>query len=213
MEVFYIKKLINNPSLMIKLVIISIICSIVTLFWDFGITSLDYLLDIIWNVIISIVLQDGSLITLIYFCIIIGKKEIKLKRINTILLIGYLIEIVAMLPNIIAEIKYYYIAPYFSYYTVLYLIYPILNLLSLILLSIFLGITFYSKKKSIIKPNLMSIIIIIVYLTTVACNIIIYCKYIIPMSILIYNIIRWFYIVPTTLYFRLYALNIKNRKD
>ena len=71
-----------------------------------------------------------------------------------------------------------------------------------------LGITFYSKNKSIIKPNIMCIVSILVYVICLVGSIINTSTYgITKLDVVIKYIVETIYYIPVILYFRLYGLN------
>ena len=78
----------------------------------------------------------------------------------------------------------------------------------IIILVIYFGIIFYSKKKIIIKPNAMSIICLVVYIICLIGFIpTIRTLGISKFEVAIKCIVETMYYIPTILYFRLYALN------
>ena len=97
---------------------------------------------------------------------------------------------------------------------VVYLRYTSLSLLLsnyiplFIVVVIYLGVMFYSRNKNIIKPNLISIICLLVYIICLIGSIINVSTYgITKFEVSIRYIIETLYFVPVILYFRLYALN------
>lgn len=183
------KKIVNNPRL---LVIISIILLVI---------SFVYTLNI--HLVIGSLLDfttSGCLVLLLYFILIISKKHINLTAMNTIVFINF---VVVLLIRCIYIIKLFTSANYIILSLILSNYIPLF-----IVLVIYLGIIFYSKNKSIIKPNLISIICLLVYIVCLIGSIINVSTYgITKFEVAIRYIIQTLYYIPVILYFRLYALN------
>ncbi|MGM9876916.1 MAG: hypothetical protein ACI310_06815 [Bacilli bacterium] len=183
------KKIVNNPKL---LVIISIILLVI---------SFVYTLNI--HLVIGSLLDfttSGCLVMLLYFILIISKKHINLTAMNTIVFINF---VVVLLIRCTYIIKLFTSANYIILSLILSNYIPLF-----IVVAIYLGIIFYSKNKSIIKPNLISIICLLVYIVCLIGSIINVSTYgITKFEVAIRCIIQTLYYIPVILYFRLYALN------
>ncbi len=189
------KKLLNNPKILIIISIILLSISSTMSFISFFniFTVLDFIIS-------------GRLILLLYCVLIISKKHINLTIMNTVVFINLLIECLRI-----------------GYLSVKYTnddINLLINILFVnyvplfVVLIIGLGIIFYSKNKRIIKPNIMCIISIIIYIICYVMNLInIYALLSITeldtirLSATIQAIVGTIYYIPVILYFRLYGLN------
>lgn len=183
------KKIVNNPRL---LVIISIILLVISFIYTLNIhLVIGSLLDFT---------TSGCLVLLFYFILIISKKHINLTAMNTIVFINF---VVVLLIRCIYIIKLFTSANYIILSLILSNYIPLF-----IVLVIYLGIVFYSKNKSIIKPNLISIICLLVYIVCLIGSIINVSTYgITKFEVAIKCVIETLYYIPIILYFRLYALN------
>jgi len=183
------KKIVNNPKL---LVIISIILLVISFIYTLNIhLVIGSLLDFT---------TSGCLVLLLYFILIISKKHINLTAMNTIVFINF---IVVLLIRCTYIIKLFTSANYIILSLILSNYIPLF-----IVVAIYLGIIFYSKNKSIIKPNLISIICLLVYIVCLIGSIINVSTYgITKFEVAIRCIIQTLYYIPVILYFRLYALN------
>lgn len=185
-------KILNNPKLLAISTIILLIISFIFSYLRFGVVNLlDDILDFA---------TFGSLMLLIYFILVIFKKHINLKLINNLLFINYIV---------VAFIKFTYIIDIFSSINGIIPIMVLTTYLPLfIALIIFLGITFYSKRRNIIRPNLLAIMCIFLYVVCLSGSI---------FSLSTYGIVKAYrfllptlatiYFIPMILYFRLYAFN------
>lgn len=183
------KKIVNNPRL---LVIISIILLVISFIYTLNIyLVMGSLLDFT---------TSGCLVLLLYFILIISKKHINLTAMNTIVFINF---VVVLLIRCTYIIKLFTSANYIILSLILSNYIPLF-----IVVVIYLGIIFYSKNKSIIKPNLISIICLLVYIICLIGSIINVSTYgITKFEVAIRYIIQTLYYIPVILYFRLYALN------
>ncbi len=183
------KKIVNNPRL---LVIISIILLVISFIYTLNIhLVIGSLLDFT---------TSGCLVLLLYFILIISKKHINLTAMNTIVFINF---VVVLLIRCIYIIKLFTSANYIILSLILSNYIPLF-----IVVVIYLGIMFYSKNKSIIKPNIISIICLSVYIVCLIGSIINVSTYgITKFEVAIRCIIETLYYIPIILYFRLYALN------
>lgn len=183
------KKIVNNPRL---LVIISIILLVISFIYTLNIhLVIGSLLDFT---------TSGCLVLLLYFILIVSKKHINLTAMNTIVFIDF---VVVLLIRCIYIIKLFTSANYIILSLILSNYIPLF-----IVVAIYLGIIFYSKNKSIIKPNLISIICLLVYIVCLIGSIINVSTYgITKFEVAIRCIIQTLYYIPVILYFRLYALN------
>lgn len=183
------KKIVNNPRL---LVIISIILLVISFIYTLNIhLVIGSLLDFT---------TSGCLVLLLYFILIISKKHINLTAMNTIVFINF---VVVLLIRCTYIIKLFTSANYIILSLILSNYIPLF-----IVVAIYLGIIFYSKNKSIIKPNLISIICLLVYIVCLIGSIINVSTYgITKFEVAIRCIIETLYYIPIILYFRLYALN------
>lgn len=183
------KKIVNNPRL---LVIISIILLVISFIYTLNIhLVIGSLLDFT---------TSGCLVLLLYFILIISKKHINLTAMNIIVFIDF---VVVLLIRCTYIIKLFTSANYIILSLILSNYIPLF-----IVVVIYLGIIFYSKNKSIIKPNLISIICLLVYIVCLIGSIINVSTYgITKFEVAIRYIIQTLYYIPVILYFRLYALN------
>ena len=183
------KKLLNNPKL---LVIISIILLAISFISTFNVyTIIGSLFDFA---------TSGCLILFLYYILIISKKHINLTALNTIVFINFIVVLL---------IRCVYVAKLFASINGIIPILILSNYIPLfIVLIISLGITFYSKNKSIIKPNIMCIVSILVYVICLVGSIINTSTYgITKLDVVIKYIVETIYYIPVILYFRLYGLN------
>lgn len=179
------KKIVNNPKL---LVIISIILLVISFVYTFN-----------THFIIGSLLDfttSGCLVLLLYFILIISKKHINLTAINTIVFINFVVVLLIRC-GYVAYLRYTSLSLLLSNYIPLFIV-----------VVIYLGVMFYSRNKNIIKPNLISIICLLVYIICLIGSIINVSTYgITKFEVSIRYIIETLYFVPVILYFRLYALN------
>lgn len=179
------KKIVNNPRL---LVIISIILLVISFIYTFN-----------THFIIGSLLDfttSGCLVLLLYFILIISKKHINLTAMNTIVFINFVVVLLIRCGYVV-YLRYISLSLLLSNYIPLFIV-----------VVIYLGIIFYSKNKSIIKPNLISIICLLVYIACLIGSIINVSTYgITKFEVAIRYIIETLYYIPIILYFRLYALN------
>lgn len=179
------KKIVNNPRL---LVIISIILLVISFIYTFN-----------THFIIGSLLDfttSGCLVLLLYFILIISKKHINLTAMNTIVFINFVVVLLIRCSYVV-YLRYTSLSLLLSNYIPLFIV-----------VVIYLGIIFYSKNKSIIKPNLISIICLLVYIACLIGSIINVSTYgITKFEVAIRYIIETLYYIPIILYFRLYALN------
>jgi len=189
------KKLLNNPKILIIISIILLSISSTMSFISFF--NIFTVLDFIFS---------GRLILLLYCVLIISKKHIKLTIMNTVVFINFVFLL------LIGCLRVKYANDVINLVKILFCNYVPL----FVVLIIGLGIIFYSKNKRIIKPNIMCIISIIIY---IICYVM-YLIYIIDdllsiteldmaikLSVTIEAIIGTIYYIPVILYFRLYGLN------
>lgn len=179
------KKIVNNPRL---LVIISIILLVISFICTFNTHFIiESLLDFT---------TSGCLVLLLYFMLIISKKHINLTAMNTIVFINFVVVLLIRCGYVV-YLRYTSLSLLLSNYIPLFIV-----------VVIYLGIIFYSKNKSIIKPNLISIICLLVYIACLIGSIINVSTYgITKFEVAIRYIIETLYYIPIILYFRLYALN------
>lgn len=179
------KKIFNNPRL---LVIISIILLVISFIYTF---NTHFIIGSLLDFTIS-----GCLVLLLYFILIISKKHINLTAMNTIVFINFVVVLLIRCGYVV-----------YLHYTSLSLL--LSNYIPLfIVVVIYLGIIFYSKNKSIIKPNLISIICLLVYIVCLIGSIINVSTYgITKFEVAIKCVIETLYYIPVILYFKLYALN------
>ena len=179
------KKIVNKPRL---LVIISIILLVISFIYTFN-----------THFIIGSLLDfttSGCLVLLLYFILIISKKHINLTAMNTIVFINFVVVLLIRCGYVV-YLRYISLSLLLSNYIPLFIV-----------VVIYLGIIFYSKNKSIIKPNLISIICLLVYIACLIGSIINVSTYgITKFEVAIRYIIETLYYIPIILYFRLYALN------
>lgn len=183
------KKLLNNPKLLVIISIILLVVSFISTFNAYIIVG--SLLDFT---------TSGCLVLLLYYVLIISKKHINLTALNTIVFINFIVVLL---------IRCVYVAKLFASINGVIPILILSNYIPLFAtLIISLGITFYSKNKSIIKPNIMCIVSILVYVVCLIGFIINKSTYgIIKFDVVIKCIIETIYYIPVILYFRLYGLN------
>ena len=183
------KKLLNNPKLLVIISIILLAISFISTFNAY--TIIESLIDFA---------TSGCLILLLYYVLIISKKHINLTALNTIVFINFIVVLL---------IRCTYVAKLFASINGIIPILILSNYIPLfVTLIISLGITFYSKNKSIIKPNIMCIVSILVYFICLIGSIINKSTYgIIKFDVVIKCIIETIYYIPVILYFRLYGLN------
>ncbi len=183
------KKLLNNPKLLVIISIILLAISFISTFNVYIIVG--SLLDFA---------TSGCLILLLYYILIVSKRHINLTTMNTIVFINFIVVLL---------IRCAYVAKLFASINGIIPILILSNYIPLfIVLIISLGITFYSKNKSIIKPNIMCIVSILVYFICLIGSIINKSTYgIIKFDVVIKCIIETIFYIPVILYFRLYGLN------
>lgn len=183
------KRMLNNPKLLVIVSIILLVISFISTFNAYIIVG--SLLDFT---------TSGCLVLLLYYVLIISKKHINLTALNTIVFINFIVVLL---------IRCVYVAKLFASINGVIPILILSNYIPLFAtLIISLGITFYSKNKSIIKPNIMCIVSILVYIVCLIGFIINKSTYgIIKFDVVIKCIIETIYYIPVILYFRLYGLN------
>ena len=183
------KKILNNPKL---LVIISIILLVISFVSTFNVY-------IIFGSLLDFA-TSGCLILLLYYILIVSKRNINLTTMNIIVFINFIVVLL---------IRCVYVAKLFASINGIIPILILSNYIPLfVTLIISLGITFYSKNKSVIKPNIMCIVSILVYFICLIGSIINKSTYgIIKFDVVIKCIIETIYYIPVILYFRLYGLN------
>lgn len=183
------KKLLNNPKLLVIISIILLVISFISTFNAYIIVG--SLLDFT---------TSGCLVLLLYYVLIISKKHINLTALNTIVFINFIVVLL---------IRCIYVAKLFASINGVIPILILSNYIPLFAtLIISLGIIFYSKNKSIIKPNIICIVSILVYVVCLIGSIINKSTYgIIKFDVVIKCIIETIYYIPVILYFRLYGLN------
>lgn len=183
------KKLLNNPKLLVIISIILLVVSFISTFNAYIIVG--SLLDFT---------TSGCLILLLYYILIVSKRHINLTTMNTIVFINFLVVLL---------IRCVYVAKLFASINGIIPILILSNYIPLfVTLIISLGITFYSKNKSIIKPNIMCIVSILVYVICLVGSIINTSTYgITKLDVVIKYIVETIYYIPVILYFRLYGLN------
>ena len=183
------KKLLNNPKLLVIISIILLVVSFISTFNAYIIVG--SLLDFT---------TSGCLILLLYYILIISKRHINLTTMNTIVFINFVVVLL---------IRCVYVAKLFASINGIIPILILSNYIPLfVTLIISLGITFYSKNKSIIKPNIMCIVSILVYVICLVGSIINTSTYgITKLDVVIKYIVETIYYIPVILYFRLYGLN------
>lgn len=183
------KKLLNNPKILVILSIILLAISFISTFKTY--TIVENLFDFA---------TSGCLILFLYYILIISKSHIKLNVLNTIVFINF---IVVLLIRCIYVAKLFISGNFISIWLILSNYIPLFAILI-----VFLGITFYSKNKSIIKPNIMCIVSIIVYIICLIGSIISVSTYgITKVDVAIKWTLETIYYIPVILYFRLYGLN------
>lgn len=183
------KKLLNNPKLLVIISIILLVISFISTFNAYIIVG--SLLDFT---------TCGCLILLLYYILIVSKRHINLTTMNTIVFINFVVVLL---------MRCVYVTKLFASINGIIPILILSNYIPLfIVLIISLGITFYSKNKSIIKPNIMCIVSVLVYFICLIGSIINKSTYgIIKLDVVIKCIIETIYYIPVILYFRLYGLN------
>ena len=183
------KRMLNNPKLLVIVSIILLVISFISTFNTYIIV--ESLLDFT---------TSGCLVLLLYYVLIISKKHINLTALNTIVFINFIVVLL---------IRCVYVAKLFASINGVIPILILSNYIPLFAtLIISLEITFYSKNKSIIKPNIMCIVSILVYVVCLIGFIINKKTYgIIKFDVVIKCIIETIYYIPVILYFRLYGLN------
>lgn len=183
------KKLLNNPKLLVIISIILLVVSFISTFNAYIIVG--SLLDFT---------TSGCLILLLYHILIVSKRHINLTTMNTIVFINFVVVLL---------IRCVYVAKLFASINGIIPILILSNYIPLfVTLIISLGITFYSKNKSIIKPNIMCIVSILVYVICLVGSIINTSTYgITKLDVVIKYIVETIYYIPVILYFRLYGLN------
>lgn len=183
------KRMLNNPKLLVIVSIILLVISFISTFNAYIIV--ESLLDFT---------TSGCLVLLLYYVLIISKKHINLTALNTIVFINFIVVLL---------IRCVYVAKLFASINGVIPILILSNYIPLFAtLIISLGIIFYSKNKSIIKPNIMCIASILVYVVCLIGFIINKSTYgIIKFDVVIKCIIETIYYIPVILYFRLYGLN------
>ena len=183
------KKLLNNPKLLVIISIILLVVSFISTFNAYIIVG--SLLDFT---------TSGCLILLLYYILIVSKRHINLTTMNTIVFINFIVVLL---------IRCVYVAKLFASINGIIPILILSNYIPLfVTLIISLGITFYSKNKSIIKPNIMCIVSILVYVICLVGSIINTSTYgITKLDVVIKYIVETIYYIPVILYFRLYGLN------
>lgn len=183
------KKLLNNPKLLVIISIILLVVSFISTFNAYIIVG--SLLDFT---------TSGCLILLLYYILIVSKRHINLTTMNTIVFINFVVVLL---------IRCVYVAKLFASINGIIPILILSNYIPLfVTLIISLGITFYSKNKSIIKLNIMCIVSILVYVICLVGSIINTSTYgITKLDVVIKYIVETIYYIPVILYFRLYGLN------
>lgn len=183
------KKLLNNPKLLVIISIILLVVSFISTFNAYIIVG--SLLDFT---------TSGCLILLLYYILIVSKRHINLTTMNTIVFINFVVVLL---------IRCVYVAKLFASINGIIPILILSNYIPLfVTLIISLGITFYYKNKSIIKPNIMCIVSILVYVICLVGSIINTSTYgITKLDVVIKYIVETIYYIPVILYFRLYGLN------
>lgn len=183
------KKLLNNPKLLVIISIILLVVSFISTFNAYIIVG--SLLDFT---------TSGCSILLLYYILIVSKRHINLTTMNTIVFINFVVVLL---------IRCVYVAKLFASINGIIPILILSNYIPLfVTLIISLGITFYSKNKSIIKPNIMCIVSILVYVICLVGSIINTSTYgITKLDVVIKYIVETIYYIPVILYFRLYGLN------
>ena len=183
------KKLLNNPKLLVIISIILLAISFISTFKTYTIV-----------VNLFEFATSGCLILLLYYISVISKSHIKLNVLNTIVFINFIVVLL---------IRCTYVAKLFASINGISQILILSNYIPLFaILVISLGITFYSKNKSIIKPNVMCIASILVYIICLIGSIISLSAYgITKFDVVIKRIIETIYYIPVILYFRSYGLN------
>lgn len=183
------KKNFDNPKLLVIISIILLAISFISTFKTY--TIVENLFDFA---------TSGCLILLLYYILVISKSYINLNVLNTIVFINF---IVVLLIRCTYVAKLFISANFISIRLILSNYIPLFAILIF-----FLGITFYSKNKSIIKPNIMCIVSIVVYIICLIGSIINVSTYgITKVDIAIKWTIETIYYIPVILYFRLYGLN------
>lgn len=183
------KKIFDSPKLLVIISIILLVVSFISTFKTY--TIVVNLFDFA---------TSGCLILLLYYILVISKSHIKLNVLNTIVFINF---IVVLLIRCTYVGKLFISGNFISIRLILSNYIPLFAILIVVL-----GITFYSKNKSIIKPNIMCIVSIIVYIICLIGSIINVSTYgITKIDVAIKWTIETIYYIPVILYFRLYGLN------
>lgn len=183
------KKIFDNPKLLVIISIILLVVSFISTFKTY--TIVVNLFDFA---------TSGCLILLLYYILVISKSHIKLNVLNTIVFINF---IVVLLIRCTYVGKLFISGNFISIRLILSNYIPLFAILIVVL-----GITFYSKNKSIIKPNIMCIVSIIVYIICLIGSIINVSTYgITKVDVAIKWTIETIYYIPVILYFRLCGLN------
>ena len=183
------KKIFDNPKLLVIISIILLVVSFISTFKTY--TIVVNLFDFA---------TSGCLILLLYYILVISKSHIKLNVLNTIVFINF---IVVLLIRCTYVGKLFISGNFISIRLILSNYIPLFAILIVVL-----GITFYSKNKSIIKPNIMCIVSILVYVICLVGSIINTSTYgITKLDVVIKYIVETIYYIPVILYFRLYGLN------
>lgn len=194
------RKLFDNPKLLAIISVILLVISFISTFNTY--TMGGSLLDFTTN---------GCLVLLLYYILIISKKHLKLSTMNTIVFVNFIVVLL---------MRCVYVTKLFVSMGNVNLILILSNYIPLfVVLSVSLGIIFYSNKKSIVMPNIMSIVSIVVYIICLVGSIINASTYgITKLDVVIKCIIETIYYIPVVLYFGLYAFNrlkkleVKNEK-
>ena len=182
------KKTFDNPKLLVIISIILLVVSFISTFKTYTIIAN------LFDFTIS-----GCLVLLLYYVLIISKKHINLTALNTIVFINFIVVLL---------IRCTYVAKLFisgNFISISLILSNYIPLFAILIIS--LGITFYSKNKSIIKPNIMCIVSIIVYIICLIGSINISTYGITKLDVAIKWTIETIYYIPVILYFRLYGLN------
>ena len=183
------KKIFDKQKLLVIISIILLVVSFISTFKTY--TIVVNLFDFA---------TSGCLILLLYYILVISKSHIKLNVLNTIVFINF---IVVLLIRCTYVGKLFISGNFISIRLILSNYIPLFAILIVVL-----GITFYSKNKSIIKPNIMCIVSIIVYIICLIGSIINVSTYgITKVDVAIKWTIETIYYIPVILYFRLYGLN------
>ena len=141
---------------------------------------------------------SGCLVTLIYFLLINYRRVKNIKVLNNILFINYFMLIMLLLFNNLDLISF--------------IIYRILLFSGIV---IFLGLIFYSKNKKLLKPNILTVVCMILYVIYIVTEIysLVNIYHVNDFKIVLQIILSTIYLVPMVLYFRLYAFNKLKKKE